>query len=157
MRKMLFVSSIAALAIMLPRLALADDTASLQATKDIGKKIDEGFNTNKPDIIGKVFSEDAIWVAPDGKVTKGRANIQALYASFMKAGFKDHLGTPTEAHALGDTVYVYGTWSLTTPPAKDGSTGKMTGNWSATDVMEGGELHIKMLTVSVPPPPPPKT
>lgn len=144
----LCLAFVAALAVQ----AAADDS-SLQPVEALARDFSAAFNAGDAEGVASLFTEDGIFVAVDGRIHHGRAEIRAYQQTSFERGTKDHAVVVTESHQLGDSVYAIGTVGFSVP-AKNGTRMKLGGSWTAIDVPEGGRWRIKLLFASAPPPRP---
>ena len=156
---MRFVVALVGLAISftVPAFAQQKDTAASQIDEQIVKKFDEAFNNG--DAVAALFTEDAVWVTPQGPVL-GREAIEKQFTGMFEQGHysnhlnKDDQGSPHMIGTAGDEVWRTGEWSFTVQ-GKSGDPMKLEGYWSAINVREGDTWKIQMLTFNVTPPPAP--
>jgi ketosteroid isomerase-like protein len=141
----------------LPTFAQQKDTIDSQIDEQINKKFDEAFNNGDAAAIAAFFTEDAVWVTPQGPLF-GREAIQKRFAGIFEQGhYSDHLnkddqGSPHMIGTAGDEVWRTGEWSFTVQ-GKSGDPIQLKGYWGGINVREGETWKIRMLTFNVTPPP----
>jgi hypothetical protein len=92
-----------AIGLTAPTLAQQKDTIDSQIAEQVTKKIDEGFNNGDAAAVGALFTEDAVFVTPQGPIF-GREAIEKLFAGMFQQGHysnhlnKDDQGSP---HMIG--------------------------------------------------------
>ena len=95
-------------------LALAAGPAAAGALEDRVAKMnaawDAAFNSQDAAGVAALYAEDARAVTGDGTIKDGRAEIEALFRSFMDSGFHDHEIGMLSAERTGDVIYETGTW-----------------------------------------------
>jgi ketosteroid isomerase-like protein len=146
-----------AIALTAPTLAQQKDTIDSQIAEQVTKKIDEGFNNGDTAAVGALFTEDAVFVTPQGPIF-GREAIEKLFAGMFQQGHysnhlnKDDQGSPHMIGTAGNEVWRTGEWSFTLQ-GKSGDPLQLKGYWGAINVREGDTWKIRMLTFNVTPPP----
>ena len=146
-----------AIGLATPTLAQQKDTIDSQIAEQVTKKIDEGFNNGDAAAVGALFTEDAVFVTPQGPIF-GREAIEKLFAGMFQQGhYSDHLnkddqGSPHTIGTAGNEVWRTGEWSFTLQ-GKSGGPIQLKGYWGAINVREGDTWKIRMLTFNVTPPP----
>jgi ketosteroid isomerase-like protein len=141
----------------LPTFAQQKDTIDSQIDEQINKKFDEAFNNGDAAAIAAFFTEDAVWVTPQGPLF-GREAIQKRFAGIFEQGhYSDHLnkddqGSPHMIGTAGNEVWRTGEWSFTFQ-SKSGGPIQLKGYWGGINVREGETWKIRMLTFNVTPPP----
>lgn len=85
MRRTLFVLSILFGAAAPTRLSAQDTTAISRALNAGYTQFSRAYANRWPDTVAAVYAEDAIYLAPDQEVIRGRAAIRATFASFLTA------------------------------------------------------------------------
>ena len=150
-----------AIGLAAPTLAQQKDTIDSQIAEQVTKKIDEGFNNGDAAAVGALFTEDAVFVTPQGPIF-GREAIEKLFEGMFQQGhYSDHLnkddqGSPHTIGTAGNEVWRTGEWSSTLQ-GKSGGPIQLKGCWGAINVREGDTWKIRMLTFNVTPPPPAQT
>ena len=146
-----------AIGLAAPTLAQQKDTIDSQIGEQVTKKIDEGFNNGDAAAVGALFTEDAVFVTPQGPIF-GREAIEKLFEGMFQQGHysnhlnKDDQGSPHTIGTAGNEVWRTGEWSSTLQ-GKSGGPIQLKGYWSAINVREGDTWKIKMLTFNMTPPP----
>ena len=74
---------------------------------------DAAFNSQDAAGLTELYAEDARVVTGDGTVKDGRAEIEALFRSFMESGSHDHEIAMLSAERSGNGIYETGTWEGT--------------------------------------------
>ena len=146
-----------AIGLATPTLAQQKDTIDSQIAEQVTKKIDEGFNNGDAAAVGALFTEDAVFVTPQGPIF-GREAIEKLFAGMFQQGHysnhlnKDDQGSPHMIGTADDEVWRTGEWSFTLQ-GKSGGPIQLKGHFGAINVREGETWKIRMLTFNVTPPP----
>jgi ketosteroid isomerase-like protein len=103
----------------------------------------EAANRHDAAAIAALFTEDGVFVAPEG-IVLGRPAIEKLYRdTFNAAAVSDTAIKTTELHGVGELVWAVGQWRNNTQQ----------GHWGAVDERRGGAWQIRMLTYNVTPAP----
>ena len=148
MRKIISMSAIAFLAAA-PAFAqpksTANDSAMARETA-MGKKVSELFNKKDAAGLAALYTSNGVFIDPTGKVSRGRAAIEATEAATIKAwGDFTFTGVAKEAGTVGN-----GSWGLidVTVNAK-GANGPMTTHSHSLNVLvrEGKEWKIAVTSV----------
>jgi uncharacterized protein (TIGR02246 family) len=148
-----------AISFALPTFAQQKDTAASQIDEQIVKKLDVAFNNGDAAAVAALFTEDAVWVTPQGSVV-GREAIEKQFTGMFQQGHysnhlnKDDQDSPHMIGTAGDKVWRTGEWSFTVQ-GKSADPKKLEGYWSAINVRDGDTWKIQMLTFNVTPPPAP--
>jgi ketosteroid isomerase-like protein len=146
-----------AIGLAAPTFAQQKDTIDSQIAEQVTKKMDEGFNNGDAAAVGALFTEDAVFVTPQGSIF-GREAIEKLFEGMFQQGhYSDHLnkddqGSPHTIGTAGNEVWRTGEWSSTLQ-GKSGGPIQLKGCWSAINVHEADTWKIRMLTFNVTPPP----
>ena len=75
----------------LPTFAQQKETIDSQIDEQIVKKFDEAFNNGDAAALAGLFTQDAVWVTPQGPVV-GREAIQQRFAGMFQQGhYSNHL------------------------------------------------------------------
>jgi ketosteroid isomerase-like protein len=145
----------------LPSFAQQHDTIDSRTRSQIGeqiaKKFDEAFNNGDAAALAALYTQDAVWVTPQGPLF-GREAIQERFAGMFQQGHysnhlnKDDQGSPHMIGTAGNEVWSTGEWSFTLQ-GKSGGPIQLKGYWGAINVREGETWKIRMLTFNVTPPP----
>jgi uncharacterized protein (TIGR02246 family) len=119
MKKLLVVSLVGmAMSFALPTFAQQKETLDAQAVeKALDGKYDEAQNSNDAAAVAALYTEDAVWVTPQGTIV-GREAIEKQYAEYFKFGrHSNHRTTfdPASSQITGttDTITLSGGWSVT--------------------------------------------
>jgi ketosteroid isomerase-like protein len=153
-----------AISFALPSFAQQKDTVDPKVAEQIGalgKRFDEAFNHGDAAAVAALYTEDAVFVTPDGPIF-GQEAIEKHWAGVFQQGhFSNHLnkddqGSPHMIGTTGNEVWRDGEWSFTVQ-GKSGDPIHFKGFWSGIDVREGSDWKIRMLTYNVTPAPPPET
>ena len=149
-----------AISFALPTVAQQKDTIDSQThaqiDEQIDKKFDEAFNNGDAAALAALFTQDAVWVTPQGSVA-GREAIQQRFAGMFQQGhYSNHLnnddpGSPHLIGTAGNEVWRTGEWSFTLQ-GKSSSQLQLKGHFGAINVREGESWKIRMLTFNVTPP-----
>lgn len=141
----------------LPTFAQQKDTIASQIDEQVTKKFDEAFNNGDAAALAALFTQDAVWVTPQGPVV-GREAIQQRFAGLFQQGhYSNHLnqddpGCPHLIGTAGNEVWRTGEWSFSLQ-GKSGGPIQLKGYWGGINVREGETWKIRMLTFNVTPPP----
>jgi uncharacterized protein (TIGR02246 family) len=145
----------------LPTFAQQNDTIDSQThaqiDEQIDKKFDEAFNNGAAAALAALYTQDAVWVTPQGPVV-GREAIQKRFAGMFQQGHysnhlnKDDQGSPHVIGTADNEVWRTGEWSFTLQ-GKSGGPIQLKGHFGAINVREGDTWKIRMLTFNVTPPP----
>ena len=148
MQKMLFI---AAVVFAIP--AFADEDADFKKqVSEISTRYNEAYNNKNSDALAQVFASDAVFIPADGQVVRGTAEIKKRAEAEFGMGGHDLQAMVTEAHRNGNGGYAFGTFTV----LYGDKNVKISGNWTAAYVIDGGLAKSRMLAASIPPPPPPK-
>jgi uncharacterized protein (TIGR02246 family) len=146
-----------AISFAVPTFSQQKDTAASQIDEQIVKKFDEAFNNGDAAAVAALFTEDAVWVTPQGPVV-GREAIGKQFTGMFEQGHysnhlnKDDQGSPHMIGTAGNEVWRTGEWGFTVQ-GKSGDPMKLEGYWSAINVRDSDTWKIQMLTFNVTPPP----
>jgi ketosteroid isomerase-like protein len=127
-----------AIGLAAPTLAQQKDTIDSQIAEQVTKKIDEGFNNGDAAGVGALFTEDAVFVTPQGPIF-GREAIEKLFEGMFQQGHysnhlnKDDQGSPHTIGTAGNEVWRTGEWSSTLQ-GKSGGPIQLKGCWGAINV-----------------------
>jgi ketosteroid isomerase-like protein len=136
------------------------DIADPQLTEQLdllSKKFDEAYNNNDPTAVAALFTEDGVFVTPQGPIY-GRDAIERYYADrFQQWRFSNHLGqadqnSPHSIGTAGNEMWAIGEFSQTLQ-GQDGGPIQVKGYWSEICVREGDVWKDRMLTYNINPPP----
>ena len=72
---------------------------------------DAAFNAGNAAEVAAMYAEDAKVIAGDGTVKTGRAEIEALFQSFIDSGFGQHELSLDSASGTSDLIYGSGSWT----------------------------------------------
>jgi len=112
-----------------------------QQLEALATRYAEAANRHDAAAIAALFTEDGVFVSPEG-IVSGRAAIEKLYRdTFNAAAVSDTAIKTTELHAVGDLGWTAGQWRNNTQQ----------GNWGAVDERHGGAWQLRMLTFNVTP------
>jgi uncharacterized protein (TIGR02246 family) len=110
-------------------LALAGCTASevkgLQGIAATNAEFETIFNKGDAASLAKLYTADAVLMAPNYERIKGRRAIEGLWQNFFDAGVSDIDLKTLDVEVTGSKASEVGTFSLTAP---DGKGGRVTGN-----------------------------
>jgi uncharacterized protein (TIGR02246 family) len=107
-----------AIGFIAPTFAQQKETLDAQAVKKaLAGKYDEAENSNDAAAVAALYTEDAVWVTPQGPIV-GREAIEKQYAEYFKFGrHSNHTTTldPASYQITGttDTIALSGGWSVT--------------------------------------------
>jgi ketosteroid isomerase-like protein len=144
-----------AISFAVPTFAQQKDTIDSQIDEQVTKKLDEAFNNGDAAALAALFTQDAVWVTPQGPVF-GLEAIQKRFAGMFQQGHysnhlnKDDEGSPHMIGTAGNEVWRTGEWSFTLQ-GKSGGPIQLKGYWGAINVREGDTWKIRMLTFNVTP------
>jgi uncharacterized protein (TIGR02246 family) len=145
-RRLLFALAGLAIGLTMPALAqLKESAPSEQDRQQIdaqAARYAEAANRHDAAAIAALFTEDGVFVSPDG-ILSGRPAIEKLYRDTFNAGpVSDTAIKNTELHVLGDLAWAVGQWRNNTQQ----------GHWGLVDERRGGAWQIRMLSFNVTPP-----
>ena len=161
--KIRLLLTLAGLAIIfaLPTFAQEKDTIDSrtrsQISEQIDKEFDEAFNNGDAAALAALFTQDAVWVTPQGPLF-GREAIQKRFAGMFQQGHysnhlnKDDQDSPHLIGTAGNEVWRTGEWGFTLQ-GKSGGPIQLKGHFGAINVLEGEAWKIRMLTFNATPPP----
>jgi uncharacterized protein (TIGR02246 family) len=147
--KMHFRLALTALAIGVTMAAFAQPNEATPSEQDrqqleaLATRYAEAANRHDAAAIAALFTEEGVFVSPEG-IVSGRPGIEKLYRdTFNAAAVTDTAIKTTELHAVGDLVWAVGQWRNNTQQ----------GHWGAVDERRGGAWQIRMLAYNVTPAP----
>jgi uncharacterized protein (TIGR02246 family) len=122
---------------------------------DLHRKLDEAYDKNDAAAVAALFTEDGLFVGPDGMFS-GRQHIEARHAeTFQQSPITDFNCSREHRHldAIDNAVWSAGQWASTS----QSQTGPVFawGCWTAIYVREGDAWKFRMLTLSEHPRPAP--
>ena len=122
---------------------------------DLHRKLDEAYDKNDAAAVAVLFTEDGLFVAPDGMFS-GRQDIESRHAeTFQRSPIIDFNCSRERRHldAIDNAVWSAGQWASTS----QSQTGPLFvwGCWTAIYVREGDAWKFRMLTLSEHPRPAP--
>ena len=144
-----------AISFAVPTLAQPKETLDAQAVEKadpLAGKFNEADNNNDAAAVAALFTEDAVFVTPEGPIV-GREAIEKQYAEWFKGGrHSNHTTTydPASFQIAGtaDTVVLSGGWSQTVEPV-NGKPFQMKGRWLAIDTRGSDGWKIWKLAYNV--------
>ena len=115
---------------------------------DLHRKLDEAYDKNDAAAVAALFTEDGLFVTPDGMLS-GRHQIAAGHADmFQRSPITDFNCSRERRHldAIDNAVWSAGQWASTS----QSPTGPVFawGCWTAIYVREGDAWKFRMLTLS---------
>jgi uncharacterized protein (TIGR02246 family) len=115
---------------------------------DLHRKLDEAYDKNDAAAVAALFTEDGLFVVPDGMFS-GRRDIEIRHAEvFQKSPITDFNCSRERRHldAIDNAVWSAGQWASTS----QSQTGPVFGwgCWTAIYVREGDAWKFRMLTLS---------
>jgi uncharacterized protein (TIGR02246 family) len=128
-----------------------------QALEALGKREDEAFNNNDAAAIAATFTEDAVYVTPQGPIY-GREAIEKYYEDrLQKLHFSNHIVKfdPDSPHVIGtagNEMWATGEWSVTIQ-GQNGPAIQLQGYWGATKAREGDTWKTRMDVYNITPRP----
>jgi uncharacterized protein (TIGR02246 family) len=127
---------------------LLGDVKALAEFGDLHRKLDEAYDKNDAAAVAALFTEDALFVAPDGMFS-GRQAIEISHAeAFQKSPITDFNCSRERRHldAIDNAVWSAGQWASTS----QSQTGPVFewGCWTAIYVRDGDAWKFRMLTLS---------
>ncbi len=149
-----------AISFALPTFAQQTSTPDPQlreALEALGKREDEAYNTNDAAAIAATFTEDAVFVTPQGSIF-GRGAIEKYYADrLQKLHFSNHIikfgpDSPHVIGAAGNEMWATGEWSVTYQ-VEGGDPVQIKGYWGATKAREGDTWKTRLDVYNIAPPP----
>jgi uncharacterized protein (TIGR02246 family) len=131
----------------------ADSDQNLkQAVQKIGTAYAENFNRQDAAGIAALYAKEGVLVTAAGLQT----NIEQYYQAAFKAGSNHKEISVDEVWSMGpDTVLAMGQFHIT-GKSPSGAPIDVAGIWTGTDVREGGNWKVRMLSAIPKPPQPPK-
>ena len=112
-----------------------------QQIEALASRYAEAANRRDAAAIAALFTEEGVFVTPEG-IVSGRPAIEKLYRdTFSAAAVSDTAIKTTELHAVGELVWAVGDWRNNTQQ----------GHWGAVDERRGGAWQLRMLTFNVNP------
>jgi uncharacterized protein (TIGR02246 family) len=111
------------------------DAQAVKKADPLTGKYDEAENSNDAAAVAALYTEDAVWVTPEGTIV-GREAIEKQYAEYFKFGrHSNHTTTfdPASYQITGttDTIALSGGWSVTVEV--QGKPQEFKGRWLAID------------------------
>ncbi len=88
-----------------------------------------GANSKDAARIARLYAEDATLLPPGSPPIKGRANIQAFWDAFIKAGATDAHVEMKTMETSGDYAYEIGAWQAVLTNPQTGAAGTVTGKY----------------------------
>jgi uncharacterized protein (TIGR02246 family) len=145
MRLLLTLTGLA-IGLMMPTLAQPNESApseqDRQQLEALGGRYAEAANRHDATAIAALFTEDGVFVSPEG-ILSGRQAIEKLYRdTFNAATVSDTVIKATEVHVMGDLAWAVGQWRNNTQQ----------GHWGSVNERRGGAWQIRMLSFNVTPP-----
>ena len=123
--------------------------------QELSDKYDAAVNRNDATALGKLFTDDAIFVTDAGPVY-GRQAIEQWYANmFQQLHPNDFKGKPDQnspyvVGATGNEAWRIGEWSETVS-VESGNPIQVKGFWSTIDIRQGEDWKMRMLTWNITP------
>ena len=149
--KYLFAGAAAALTIMVPAGAHAQDTPeALQAAFVAAVEAEDAT------ALGNLFTEDADSYSPGTHHVRGRAAVAADWQGFFDAF--DAISLTLDMHGsagLGDSHAAWGEWTMSQTPAGGGDAFTLTGRFMDIQSRIDGRWYYRADHASVSPAPPP--
>jgi uncharacterized protein (TIGR02246 family) len=142
----------------LPAFAQQKDTVDQQIIEQLNalpKKFAAAFNNNDGAAVAALYTEDAVYVTPEGPIY-GREAIEKHYVDlFQKLHFSNFISKPDQYHNIGtpgNEVWVNGEWN-NTAQGQNGGPIQLKGYWANIQVREGDDWKIRLDIFNVTPPP----
>jgi uncharacterized protein (TIGR02246 family) len=120
-----------------------------------GNKIAEAFNKNDATAVAALWTEDAVWVTPEG-VFSGRQAIEKRYADiFQRWHPTNWIAKRDQVNAIGNAAWRVKEWSCTVQ-TENGPV-QVKGYFSTIFVRDGDawKIRVSTSTNTTPPPAPP--
>ena len=141
--RLLFVLTGLAIGLTMPTRAQRNESTpseqDRQQIEALAARYAEASNRHDAATIAALFTEEGVFVAPEG-ILSGRQAIEKLYwNTFKAAAVSDTVIQTTELHAVGDLIWAVGQWR----------NNAQQGHWGAVDERRGGAWQIRMLTYNV--------
>ena len=159
--KMRLLGALVGLAISsaLPTFAQQKQTFDAQAVEKadpLAGKYDKAENSNDAAAVAALFTEDAVFVTPQGPIV-GREAIEKQYAEWFKGGHISNNTTTYDPNSFqiagtADTIAFSGGWSQTVEPV-NGKPFQQEGRWLAIDTRGSDGWKIWKLAFNITPPP----
>lgn len=139
----------------------APDPKLREQAESLHKKVDEALNNNDAAALASFYTEDAVFVVPEGPIYGREAIAKFWVDMFQKVHFSNRLSkldqySPHTIGTAGNEMWENGAW---TEIVKGENFGPMDqkGYWSGIIVREGDDWKFRFLAVTFPPPEPAKT
>jgi uncharacterized protein (TIGR02246 family) len=151
--KMRLLPTLAALAIGLAVEAfalwgnLAGDAKALDEFMALGMKVSEAYNNNDAAALAALFTEEPIYVSPEGVFGGPLGGRQAIEKAFVDVFQRHPTNFTMDAdplYAIGNDAYAAGQWWCTLESQNGAVFAR--GYWSAVYLREGDAWKIRMLT-----------
>jgi len=130
-----------------------------QVVDTLANKLDEAMNNNDAAAAAALFTEDSIFVTPQGPIY-GREPIEKHYADlFQKVHYSNFINendqnSPHVIGTAGNEIWSNGEWSATIQ-GKSGGPIQVKGYWSNITVRDGDTWKKRMVTINITPAPAP--
>jgi ketosteroid isomerase-like protein len=150
-----------AISFALPTFAQQKDTPDpqlRQVVDALANKLDEAINNNDAVAAAALFTEDAVYVTPQGPIYDREA-IEKHYADlFQRVHYsnfinKNDQNSPHVIGTAGNEVWSNGEWSVTIQ-GQNGGPIQVKGYWSNITVRDGDTWKKRMVTINITPAPP---
>jgi len=124
----------------------ANDPRTDQEIRALTVEYQEALNPHDALAATACFTEDAVWITPQGTF-HGRSAIERRLANyhFSQWHITNEIITVERVISVGDQVRAIGTWSNTVQEP-DGSTEDFNGHFTSDLVIEGGTWKIRLNT-----------
>jgi uncharacterized protein (TIGR02246 family) len=125
--------------------SLAGDAKALDEFMALGMKVSEAYNTNDAAALAALFTEDAIYVAPEGVFVGRQAIEKAFVDVFQRWHPTNFMSEGNKLNAIGNDAWAVGQWWCTLESQNGAVFAR--GYWSALYLREGDAWKILMLTL----------
>jgi uncharacterized protein (TIGR02246 family) len=150
-----------AMSFALPVLAQQKETLDAQAVEKadpLAGQYDRACNNNDAAAVAALYTEDAVFVTPDGPIV-GREAIEKQYEEWNKGGHTSNHKTTYDPDSFqiagtADTIALSGGWSETVGPVK-GKPFEVKGRWMGIDTRGSDGWKIWKLAFNITPEPEP--
>jgi uncharacterized protein (TIGR02246 family) len=148
-----------AMSFALPVLGQQKETLDAQAVEKadpLAGQYDKTCNSNDAAAVAALFTDDAVFITPDGPIV-GRDAIEKQYTEWFKGGHTSNHKTTYDPEAFqiagtADTQAMSGGWSETVEPV-NGKPFELKGRWMAIDTRGSDGWKIWKLAFNITPEP----
>lgn len=120
-----------------------------QAADAVAKKFVASYNAGDAAGVAGLFTTDATYATAAGSVLSGPQAIEKGIAARIKTGWTKESVTVSEAHAVGDAVWLVGEYSIVGSSQNSGK--QIAGHFAEVLTRDGAVWRIRMLTANLTP------